>query len=99
MQAIYLNNLTANPAVTDWINRDRFVLSPGHSSTLQYAILHFAGYDLSIADLKNYYHINSKTPAHLEYGVTPGVDNSSGPIGSRCWLLCWNGISRTTFSC
>ncbi|MBW3058553.1 transketolase [Spiroplasma poulsonii] len=81
MQAIYLNNLIANPAVPDWINRDRFVLSPGHASTLQYAILHFAGYDLSIDDLKNYRHINSKTPAHPEYGVTPGVDNSSGPLG------------------
>ncbi len=58
IQAIYLNNLIANPAVPDWINRDRFVLSPGHASTLQYAILHFAGYDLSIDDLKNYRHIN-----------------------------------------
>lgn len=81
MQAIYLNNLIANPAVPDWINRDRFVLSSGHASTLQYAILHFAGYDLSIDDLKNYRHINSKTPSHPEYGVTPGVDNSSGPLG------------------
>ncbi|WHQ36635.1 transketolase [Spiroplasma sp. SV19] len=81
MQAIYLNNLIANPAVPDWINRDRFVLSPGHASTLQYAILHFAGYDLTIDDLKKYRHINSKTPAHPEYGVTPGVDNSSGPLG------------------
>ncbi|WP_424527156.1 transketolase [Spiroplasma endosymbiont of Glossina fuscipes fuscipes] len=81
IQAIYLNNLIANPAVPDWINRDRFVLSPGHASTLQYAILHFAGYDLSIDDLKNYRHINSKTPAHPEYGITPGVDNSSGPLG------------------
>ncbi|APE74495.1 transketolase [Spiroplasma citri] len=81
MQAIYLDNLIANPAVPDWINRDRFVLSPGHASTLQYAILHLAGYNLTIDDLKNYRHINSKTPAHPEYGVTPGVDNSSGPLG------------------
>ncbi|WP_425380563.1 transketolase [Spiroplasma endosymbiont of Stenodema calcarata] len=81
IQAIYLNNLIANPTIPDWINRDRFVLSPGHASTLQYAILHFAGYDLTIEDLKNYRHINSKTPAHPEYGVTPGVDNSSGPLG------------------
>lgn len=81
MQAVYLNNLVANPLKSDWINRDRFVLSPGHASTLQYAVLNIAGYDLSIDDLKNYRHINSKTPAHPEVGVTPGVDNSAGPLG------------------
>ncbi|WP_374696126.1 hypothetical protein [Spiroplasma endosymbiont of Polydrusus formosus] len=60
MQEIYLNNLIANSTVFDWINCDRFMLSTWYASTLQYAILHLAGYNLTIENLKNYRHINSK---------------------------------------
>lgn len=70
-----------NPADPKWFNRDRFVLSPGHGSALLYAMLHLAGYDLSLDDLKNFRQWGSKTPGHPEYGVTPGVDLSTGPLG------------------
>jgi len=70
-----------NPANPKWFNRDRFVLSPGHGSALLYAMLHLAGYDVSLDDLKNFRQWGSKTPGHPEYGVTPGVDVSTGPLG------------------
>ena len=70
-----------NPADPKWFNRDRFVLSPGHGSALLYAMLHLAGYDLTLDDLKNFRQWGSRTPGHPEYGVTPGVDVSTGPLG------------------
>ena len=70
-----------NPADPKWFNRDRFVLSPGHGSALLYAMLHLAGYEITIDDLKNFRQWGSKTPGHPEYGVTPGVDVSTGPLG------------------
>ena len=70
-----------NPANPKWFNRDRFVLSPGHGSALLYAMLHLAGYDVSLDDLKNFRQWGSKTPGHPEYGVTSGVDVSTGPLG------------------
>ena len=70
-----------NPADPKWFNRDRFVLSPGHGSALLYAMLHLAGYDISLDDLKSFRQWGSKTPGHPEYGVTPGVDVSTGPLG------------------
>jgi transketolase len=70
-----------DPANPRWFNRDRFVLSPGHGSALLYAMLHLAGYDLSLEELKNFRQWGSKTPGHPEYGVTPGVDVSTGPLG------------------
>ena len=70
-----------NPADPRWFNRDRFVLSPGHGSALLYAMLHLAGYDISLDDLKSFRQWGSKTPGHPEYGVTPGVDVSTGPLG------------------
>ena len=70
-----------NPADPKWFNRDRFILSPGHGSALLYAMLHLAGYDLTLEDLQNFRQWGSRTPGHPEYGVTAGVDVSTGPLG------------------
>ncbi len=74
----YLNH---DPKQPSWPNRDRFVLSNGHGSMLQYSLLHLTGYDVSIEDLKNFRQLNSKTPGHPEYGHTPGVETTTGPLG------------------
>ncbi|MBU1310369.1 MAG: transketolase, partial [Gammaproteobacteria bacterium] len=74
--------LKHNPANPDWPNRDRFVLSNGHGSMLLYALLHLTGYDLSLEDLKNFRQLHSKTPGHPEYGYTPGVETTTGPLGA-----------------
>ncbi|MBX4180903.1 transketolase [Sodalis sp. CWE] len=78
---LWRNFLKHNPIDPNWINRDRFILSNGHSSMLLYALLHLTGYDLSIQDLKNFRQLHSKTPGHPEYGCTPGVEVTSGPLG------------------
>lgn len=70
-----------NPANPDWANRDRFVLSAGHGSALIYSMLHLTGYDLSLADLKDFRQWGSKTPGHPEYGQAPGVEATTGPLG------------------
>ena len=81
MYTIWDRFMKYNPENPNWFDRDRFVLSPGHGSALLYAMLHLAGYDLSLEDLKNFRQWGSKTPGHPEYGVTPGVDVSTGPLG------------------
>ena len=70
-----------NPANPDWPNRDRFVLSNGHGSMLIYSLLHLTGYDLPIEEIKNFRKLHSKTPGHPEYGYTPGVETTTGPLG------------------
>lgn len=70
-----------NPANPDWFNRDRFILSAGHGSMLLYSLLHLTGFDVSIDDLKQFRQWGSKTPGHPEYGHTPGVDATTGPLG------------------
>ena len=81
MYALYANHLRFDPENPEYFNRDRFILSAGHGSALLYATLYMAGYDISLDDLKNFRQLDSKTPGHPEYGVTPGVDCSTGPLG------------------
>ncbi|MHC1718742.1 MAG: transketolase [Acidaminococcaceae bacterium] len=70
-----------NPVDPQWFNRDRFILSSGHGSALLYSMLHLAGFDVSLEDLKNFRQWGSRTPGHPEYGLTPGVEASTGPLG------------------
>lgn len=80
-QVLWAEVLKHNPKNPLWANRDRFVLSNGHASMLLYALLYLTGYDLSIADLKAFRQLHSKTPGHPEYGITPGVEATTGPLG------------------
>src|SRR4030095_12399687 len=73
--------LRHNPRNPKWDNRDRFLLSAGHGSMLIYSLLHLTGYDLSLDELKNFRQWGSKTPGHPEYGLTPGVEITTGPLG------------------
>ncbi len=73
--------LRFDPSAPDWPDRDRFVLSNGHGSMLLYAVLHLAGYDLPIDELKRFRQLGSKTPGHPEFGITPGVETTTGPLG------------------
>ena len=81
MYTIWDRFMNYNPAKPQWFNRDRFILSPGHGSALLYAMLHLAGFDLPMEELKNFRQWGSKTPGHPEAGHTPGVDASTGPLG------------------
>ena len=81
LYTLYANHLNIMPENPNWINRDRFVMSCGHGSALLYATLHFAGYNISVNDLKSFRRINSITPGHPEYKVTPGVECTTGPLG------------------
>ena len=78
---LYGDSLIHNPSDPEWINRDRFVLSAGHGSMFIYAWLHISGYDLSLEEVKNFRQLGSKTPGHPEYGETPGVEATTGPLG------------------
>jgi transketolase len=78
---LYAKILRHNPVNPDWIGRDRFVLSAGHGSMLQYALLHLCGYDLGMEELKNFRVLHSKTPGHPEVGETPGIETTTGPLG------------------
>jgi transketolase len=80
-EVLWNDFLRHNPANPKWFNRDRFVLSNGHGSMLQYALLHLAGYDLPMAELKRFRQLHSKTAGHPEYGHTPGVETTTGPLG------------------
>src|SRR5262245_35217908 len=79
--ALWRRHLRHNPANPHWPDRDRFVLSNGHGSMLQYALLHLTGYALSLDEIKRFRQLNSKTPGHPERGITPGVETTTGPLG------------------
>jgi len=78
---LYTKYMRHNPANPRWANRDRFVLSAGHASMLQYATLHLAGYNVTLDDIKQFRQLNSATPGHPEFGHTPGVETTTGPLG------------------
>ncbi len=80
-EVLWRDHMNHNPADPLWANRDRFVLSNGHGSMLIYSLLHLTGYDLPIEELKNFRQLHSKTPGHPEYGYTPGVETTTGPLG------------------
>lgn len=80
-EVLWIQHLRHNPTNPKWIDRDRFVLSNGHGSMLIYALLHLTGYDLSIEEIKRFRQLHSKTPGHPEYGYTPGVETTTGPLG------------------
>src|SRR5579864_5849649 len=79
--ALWTRHLGYNPGNPHWLDRDRFMLSNGHGSMLQYALLHLTGYDLPLDELKHFRQLHSKTPGHPEVGVTPGVETTTGPLG------------------
>lgn len=81
LYTLYLNHLKFDATDPDFYNRDRFIMSSGHGSSLLYSLLYFAGYDLSLDDLKAFRRLNSKTPGHPEYKKTPGVEVTTGPLG------------------
>ena len=80
-EALWNDFFKHNPANPGWADRDRFVMSNGHGSMLLYAVLHLTGYDLPIEELKNFRQLHSKTPGHPEYGYTPGIETTTGPLG------------------
>ncbi|MGH8120798.1 MAG: transketolase family protein, partial [Gammaproteobacteria bacterium] len=80
-EVLWNDFLRHNPANPGWIDRDRFVMSNGHGSMLHYSLLHLTGYDLSLDEIRNFRQLHSKTPGHPEYGHTPGVETTTGPLG------------------
>jgi transketolase len=92
---LYGEILKHNPADPAWADRDRFVLSAGHGSMLLYSILHLSGYDVSLEDIKTFRQIGSRCPGHPEYGWTPGVENTSGPLGQGIALAVGMAIAET----
>ena len=90
--------LSHNPGNPNWPNRDRFVLSNGHGSMLIYALLHLSGYDVSQADLKQFRQLHSKTPGHPEYGYTPGVETTTGPLGQGLANAVGMAIAEATLA-
>lgn len=80
-EVLWVHHLRHNPANPNWVDRDRFVLSNGHGSMLIYALLHLTGYELPMDEIKRFRQLHSKTPGHPEYGYTPGVETTTGPLG------------------
>ena len=80
-EVLWNDYLHHNPANPSWPGRDRFVMSNGHGSMLIYSLLHLTGYDLPMAEIRNFRQLHSKTPGHPEHGYTPGVETTTGPLG------------------
>ncbi len=95
---LFTKHLNANPKQPDWFNRDRFFLAAGHGSALLYATLHLSGYNLSIEELKDFRQLGSITPGHPEYGHTPGVDSTTGPLGQGLAMSVGNALAESYLS-
>ncbi len=97
-EVLWCDYMKHNPADPDWADRDRFVLSNGHGSMLIYSLLHLTGYDLSIGDIKQFRQLHSKTPGHPEYGYTPGVETTTGPLGQGITNAVGMAIAEKTLA-
>lgn len=95
---LWSRHLNFNPKNPNWFNRDRFILSNGHASMLQYAMLHLTGYDISLEDIKNFRQWESKTPGHPEYGLTPGIECTTGPLGQGIMTAVGMAMAETHLS-
>lgn len=95
-EVLWRDYLQHNPKNPSWANRDRFVLSNGHGSMLIYALLHLTGYDLSMDELRNFRQLHSKTPGHPEYGMTPGVETTTGPLGQGLAMAVGMALAERT---
>ena len=92
---VWTRHLRHNPRDPKWVDRDRFILSAGHASMLLYSLLYLSGYDLSLGDLREFRQWESKTPGHPEYGLTPGVETTTGPLGqgvAQAAELAWKAL-------
>ncbi len=92
---LFHNHLMANPEKPEWFNRDRFFLAAGHGSALLYSILHLTGYDIKIDDLKEFRQLDSLTPGHPEFGHTPGIDSTTGPLGQGVAMAVGNALAES----
>ena len=97
-EVLWRDFLHHNPTNPQWANRDRFVLSNGHGSMLIYSLLHLSGYDVSIDDLKQFRQLHSKTPGHPEFGYTPGVETTTGPLGQGITNAVGMAIAEKTLA-
>ena len=97
-EVLWSDFLKHNPANPKWPNRDRFVLSNGHGSMLIYSLLHLSGYDLGIDEIKNFRQLHSKTPGHPEYGYTPGIETTTGPLGQGICNAVGMAIAEKTLA-
>ena len=93
-EVLWSDFLVHNPTNSNWINRDRFILSNGHGSMLHYALLHLTGYDITIKDLQQFRQLYSKTPGHPEYHLTPGVEATTGPLGQGIGMAVGMAIAE-----
>ena len=98
LYTLFTRHLVSDPKHPDWINRDRFILSAGHASMLLYTVLHLAGYDIKMDDLKNFRQVDSLTPGHPEYKHTPGIDATSGPLGQGIAQAVGEAMAETMLS-
>ncbi|MDR1748018.1 MAG: transketolase [Spirochaetaceae bacterium] len=92
---LYGEILSHTPEAPDWVNRDRFILSAGHGSMLLYAILHLSGYKITIEDIKQFRQVGSICPGHPEYGITEGVEATTGPLGQGMAMAVGQAIAET----
>lgn len=91
---LFSRHLNFDPAKPDWFNRDRFILSAGHGSALNYALLHVFGYDLGIDELKNFRQLHSRTPGHPEFRETPGIEATTGPLGQGAAMAAGMAVAE-----